>query len=89
MASLALIFFNATLRPFLITITLPINIATLGIFTFIINAAIFWLTALITPGLAAGVISSFFGVILIDIVAFIGDVVYEEHSGIYYGRRQG
>ncbi len=36
---------NAIIRPILIILTLPINVLTLGLFTFIINGLLFWLTA--------------------------------------------
>lgn len=34
---------NAVIRPILLFITLPINIITLGLFTFILNGFMFWL----------------------------------------------
>ncbi len=40
---------NAVLRPLLILLTLPINILTLGLFTFVINAALLKLAAAIVP----------------------------------------
>src|ERR1700733_15655000 len=33
---------NAILRPILIILTLPIQIVTLGLFTFVINGILFW-----------------------------------------------
>lgn len=41
---------NAIIRPLMILLTLPINILTLGLFTLIINALMFWLTATIVKG---------------------------------------
>jgi putative membrane protein len=41
---------NAFIKPFIILITLPINILTLGLFTLIINAAMIMLVAAIVPG---------------------------------------
>jgi putative membrane protein len=37
-------------KPILIILTLPINILTLGIFTFVINAVLLQITASIVPG---------------------------------------
>lgn len=48
--SLILGFLNALVRPILILLTLPINILTLGLFTLIINAIIFWLAGTIVKG---------------------------------------
>lgn len=50
-ASLVVGLLNAILRPILLLLTLPINILTLGLFTFVVNA--------IVLRLAAGMISSF------------------------------
>lgn len=41
---------NALIRPLLLVITLPINILTLGLLTFVIMGFITWLTTLIVPG---------------------------------------
>lgn len=41
---------NVLVRPFLILITLPINILTLGLFTFVINAFLILLTSSIIKG---------------------------------------
>lgn len=41
---------NATLKPLLIFLTLPINILTLGLFILIINAVLIELTTFIVPG---------------------------------------
>ena len=43
-------FFFAIIRPILLILTLPINIITLGLFTFVINAALVLLTSAIVPG---------------------------------------
>jgi len=41
---------NAFLRPLLILLTLPINILSLGLFTFVINAMLLKLVAVVIPG---------------------------------------
>ncbi|HEY0798951.1 MAG TPA: phage holin family protein [Candidatus Baltobacteraceae bacterium] len=41
---------NAIVRPILIILTLPLTILTLGLFTFVVNAVVFWLVAYLTPG---------------------------------------
>ena len=50
-ASLIIGLLNAILRPILLLLTLPINILTLGLFTFVVNA--------IVLRLAAGMMSNF------------------------------
>ena len=41
---------NALIRPFLLFLTLPITLVTLGAFVFIINGFIFWVTSHIVNG---------------------------------------
>jgi len=49
-ASLVLGLLNALIRPLIILLTLPINILTLGLFTLVINALMFWLASSIVRG---------------------------------------
>ena len=41
---------NAVIRPLIILLTLPINILTLGLFTLVINALMFWFVSAIVKG---------------------------------------
>ncbi len=41
---------NALIRPLLFLLTLPINILTLGLFTFVLNALLFWSVTWFVPG---------------------------------------
>lgn len=43
-------FVNAFIRPMVFLITLPVNILTLGLFTFVINALLILLVGVIVPG---------------------------------------
>ena len=36
---------NLLVRPILVLVTLPINILTLGLFTFVVNGLMFWLVS--------------------------------------------
>lgn len=49
-AAVVLGIINAFIKPVLIILTLPINILTLGLFTFVINAFIIILAANLVPG---------------------------------------
>jgi len=49
-AALVLGILNALLRPILLLLTLPINLLTLGLFTFVVNALMLELTATIVGG---------------------------------------
>ena len=48
--SLAFGLINAIIRPLVILLTLPVNILTLGLFTLIINALMFWLASTMVKG---------------------------------------
>lgn len=63
---------NALFRPILLVLTLPINILTLGLFTFVINALLLRLVAVLIPGFDVyGFWSAVFGSLLISLVSWI------------------
>ncbi len=39
---------NALIRPILLFVTCPLNVVTFGLFTFVVNALVFWLAASLT-----------------------------------------
>ncbi len=49
-AALALGILNAIVRPILLLLTLPINLITLGLFTFVLNGFVFWLATKFVSG---------------------------------------
>ncbi|OHA44728.1 MAG: hypothetical protein A3G04_04035 [Candidatus Taylorbacteria bacterium RIFCSPLOWO2_12_FULL_44_9] len=49
-AALVIGLINAFIKPVLIILTLPINVLTLGLFTFVINALLIMLASAIVPG---------------------------------------
>src|SRR3990167_7336164 len=61
---------NAFLKPILVLLTLPINLLTLGLFSFIINALLLLLAANLTPGFAVdGFGTALIASILITIIS--------------------
>jgi len=56
---------NTFLRPLLIFFTLPLNILTLGLLTFVINALLIMLTSTIVPGFG---VSGFWWALLFSLV---------------------
>jgi putative membrane protein len=63
---------NAIIRPILFLITLPLTVVTLGLFVIIINALMFWLTVIWTPGLTVtGFGPVLIGAIIMMIVGFL------------------
>ena len=70
-AALALGLANAFLRPILILFTLPLNILSLGIFTLVINAFLFYGVSRLVPGFAiSGFSSAFFGSLALSAISF-------------------
>ncbi len=59
-AALVLGLVNALVRPILLILTLPVNIVTLGLFTFVVNALMVWLVSTIVKGFVVGGFSSAF-----------------------------
>ena len=73
-ASVVLGILNTLVRPVLIILTLPITILTLGLFVFIINASIFYLTAdLVTGFYVSSFWQALFGSMVVSIVSTIGN----------------
>ena len=65
---------NAVVRPVLFVLTLPITILTLGLFTFVLNALIFWFTASFIEGFyVSGFLAALVGSILVSIISTIGN----------------
>ncbi|MFZ7124548.1 MAG: phage holin family protein [Desulfobacterales bacterium] len=64
-------FLNAVFRPILLILTLPINLLSLGLFTFVINAMMLKMASAVIPGFEVhGFWTSLFGALLISIVSF-------------------
>lgn len=71
---------NATIKPVVKLLSLPLVILTLGIFALIVNALLFWLVAAISNAAGApfhvdGFWSGFWGAIVVSIVSWLLSVV--------------
>ena len=63
---------NAVLRPIALLLTLPINILSLGLFTFIINALMLKMASGIIPGFGVyGFWTAIFGALLISVISWL------------------
>lgn len=69
---------NTVIRPILLIFTLPINIISLGLFTFVVNGIILKLTAGIVPGFK---VIGLFGAIIGSIVLSIVNIIISEVLG--------
>lgn len=63
---------NALVRPILLLFTLPLNLLTLGLFTFIINAFVFWLAAQFPLGVwVRDFLGAFLAALVVSLVSFV------------------
>jgi putative membrane protein len=63
---------NATIRPVLKIIAFPITLLTLGLFTLVINAVCFGLTAFLVPGFSIeGPVAAFLGALIVAFVSWV------------------
>jgi putative membrane protein len=68
---------NAFLRPVLLLLTLPLNLLTLGLFTLVVNAIVFWL-ATVVPGVGVHVSDfgvAFAGALVVSVLSFVASRV--------------
>ncbi len=71
-AALVLGIANAIVRPILFLISLPLELLTLGLFTFVINALVLWLVAKLVPGFRIdGFVPAFLGALILSLVSFL------------------
>lgn len=76
---------NALLRPLLLLLTLPINLLTLGLFTFVVNAVMLELTAAIVGGFAvASFGSALLGALVLSVVSFALAVFVSDAGRVGY-----
>jgi len=72
---------NAIIRPLMIILTLPINIITLGLFTLIVNALMFWLASTIVKGFeVTGFAAAFWGALAYWIIIVVINYLFEDRS---------
>lgn len=70
---------NALIKPVLVILTLPVNILTLGLFTFVINALLFWFVATVVKGFeVAGFWPAFWGAIVLSCVSWIINILLKK-----------
>jgi len=70
---------NAVIRPILLILTLPINILTLGLFTFILNGAMLYLTAQVVRGFSvSGFWSAVLGALILSIISGVMSLFIED-----------
>ena len=69
---------NVFIKPVVIILTLPINILTLGLFTFVINALLIMLASMIVPGFG---VASFWWAMLFAVALYLVAWVLSRFGG--------
>lgn len=70
-AALVLGLVNALIKPIILFFTLPFNILTLGLFTFVVNALMFWFASTIVKGFdVAGFWAAFWGALAMWVISW-------------------
>jgi putative membrane protein len=70
---------NAIIRPILLLVTLPLNVLTLGLFTFIINGFMLWLTSVTIKGFDIhGFGWAILSAVVLSIISFIISFLIED-----------
>ena len=76
---------NALFRPVLIILTLPINILTLGLFTFVINAILVMMVSGVVGGFEVhGFWSALLGSLIISLVSWLLNSFINEQGRVGY-----
>ena len=76
---------NAIVRPLLKLLTCPLILLTLGLFTFVINALMLWLTSAISATLGlgfhvAGFVPAFLGALVITVVSVLVSLILRDRD---------
>ena len=76
---------NAFFRPILIIITLPVNILTFGLFTFVINALLLMMVSGVIPGFEVhGFWPAVFGSLIISLVSWFLSSFINDRGRVEY-----
>jgi putative membrane protein len=80
---------NVILRPIILILTLPVNILTLGLFTFVINAALLMLVSGLISGFDVhGFWPALWGSIIISIVSWLLTAFISDRGKVVYIREE-
>jgi putative membrane protein len=84
-AAVVLGIFNAILRPLVLVVTFPVNLLTLGLFTFVINGAMLKLTSEVVRGFSVtGFWSAVIGALLLSAFSFMLNLFVNDAGRVQY-----
>lgn len=63
---------NTVIRPIVNLVTLPINILTVGLFTFVVNGFLLWLVADVVNGFSVeGILAGIIGALVLSVISSV------------------
>ena len=72
---------NAVIRPVLVFLTLPISVLTLGLFTLVINAILFWFVSTVIKGFEVeNFLAAFFGALVFSVLSSAINTLIKPHT---------
>lgn len=76
---------NAIVRPILKLLTCPLILLTLGLFTFVINALMLWLTSAVSESFGLGFhvdgfVAAFLGALVVTVISVLLSVIFREEQ---------
>lgn len=72
---------QSLIRPVILLVLLPINLITLGLFSFVVNALLFWALGSFIKGFeVAGFMPAFFGALIISIITMFANFILKKRS---------
>jgi putative membrane protein len=67
-AAVVLGLINSSIRPILSLLSLPINLLSLGLFSFVVNGVCFWLASVLVPGFSvSGIAAIILGPVILSL----------------------
>jgi putative membrane protein len=76
---------NALFRPIALIITLPINVLTLGLFTFVINALMLKMASAVIPGFnVQGFWTAILGAMIISLISWLLNSFISDQGSVSY-----
>lgn len=83
LVAIALTLINTFIKPIIIVFTLPLNILSLGLFTFVINGVMFYLVSVFVKGFIINNFwSAFWGAFVFSIISFLLNIFFKIQDSV-------
>lgn len=82
LAAIVLGVINTFIKPVLVVLTLPLNVLTLGLFSFVVNAVVLWLAAAVVSGLTIeGWMPAILAAVVLSLVSTVLSMLMKDIKG--------